>query len=46
MTAANPTGTTVTPLLFGKRKQVAPTVAAQYQGTDTELDFKGTSERA
>jgi hypothetical protein len=46
MTAANPTGTTVTPLLFGKRKPVASTVATQYSGTDTELDIKGTSETA
>lgn len=35
------TGTTVTPLLFGKRKPVAPVLAAQYHGTDTELDLKG-----
>ncbi len=42
MTAANRlTGTTATPLLFGKRKPVAPAVAIQYHGTDTELDLKG-----
>jgi hypothetical protein len=33
----------VTPLLFGKRKPVAPAVAAQYTGTDTELDIKDAS---
>jgi hypothetical protein len=46
MTAANSTGATVTPLLFGKRKPVAPALATQYRGTDTELDIKGTSETA
>ena len=47
MTAANRlTGTTVTPLLFGKRRPVAPVVATQYHGTDTELDIKGTSRAA
>jgi hypothetical protein len=41
MTATDsPAGTTVTPLLFGKRKPAAPVVAAQYTGTDTELDIK------
>ncbi len=30
----------VTPLLFGKRKPVAPVIASQYAGTDTELDLK------
>jgi hypothetical protein len=44
--ASRPAGSTVTPLLFGKRKPVAPTVATQYSGTDTELDIKGTSETA
>jgi hypothetical protein len=39
--ADRPAGATVTPLLFGKRKPVAPAVAAQYTGTDTELDIKG-----
>jgi hypothetical protein len=28
------------PLLFGKRVPVAPALAAQYVGTDTELDLK------
>lgn len=47
MTAANrPAGSTVTPLLFGKRKPVASTVATQYSGTDTELDIKGASRTA
>jgi hypothetical protein len=47
MTAAtSQTGTTITPLLFGKRKPVAPAVATQYHGTDTELDIKGTNRTA
>ncbi|HEY2536885.1 MAG TPA: hypothetical protein VGI24_07880 [Solirubrobacteraceae bacterium] len=47
MTAATSrTGTTITPLLFGKRKPVAPAVATQYHGTDTELDIKGTQKKA
>jgi hypothetical protein len=33
----------VAPLLFGKRKPVAPVAAAQYTGTDTELDLKGVA---
>jgi hypothetical protein len=33
-------GTPVTPLLFRKRRPVAPAAAAQYVGTDTELDIK------
>jgi hypothetical protein len=40
MTADRPADASVTPLLFGKRKAVAPTVATQYTGTDTELDIK------
>jgi hypothetical protein len=28
------------PLLFGKRMPVAPTIAAQYVGTETEMDIK------
>ena len=28
------------PLLFGKRSPVPPTMAAQYVGTDTEIDTK------
>lgn len=44
MTAANSsTATAVTPLLFGKRRPVAPAVAAQYVGTSTELDIKGNA---
>jgi hypothetical protein len=27
-----------TPLLFGKRRPVAPAAAAQYVGTETEID--------
>jgi hypothetical protein len=47
MTATNSqAGATVAPLLFGKRKPVAPAVAAQYHGTDTELDIKGTHRAA
>jgi hypothetical protein len=47
MTAANrPAGGTVTPLLFGRRKPVASSVATQYSGTDTELDIKGTHRAA
>ncbi len=30
----------VSPLLFGKRVPVAAALAAQYVGTDTELDIK------
>lgn len=30
----------VVSLLFGKRKRVAPTLATQYVGTETELDQK------
>jgi hypothetical protein len=29
------------PLLFGKRKPVAPATLLQYSGTDTERDIKG-----
>lgn len=34
-----------TPLLFGKRRPVAAPAAAQYVGTETEIDQK-TSDRA
>ena len=30
----------VVPLLFDKREPVEPAIAAQYVGTDTELDIK------
>jgi len=30
----------MTPLLFGLREPVAPEIAEQYAGTDTELDIK------
>jgi hypothetical protein len=35
-----PSPSSSTPLLFGKRTPVAPTVTAQYVGTETELDVK------
>ncbi len=34
-----------TPLLFGKRRPAAPAIAAQYVGTDTEMDPKDNFER-
>ncbi len=30
----------LSPLLFGKRMPVAPAIAAQYVGTETEMDIK------
>jgi hypothetical protein len=35
-----PTPSPSTPLLFRKRAPVAPATAAQYVGTDTEIDVK------
>ncbi len=35
-----------TPLLFGKRRPLEAPVAAQYVGTDTEMDPKVISDRA
>jgi hypothetical protein len=41
MTVADrPAETPVTPLLFSKLKPADPSTAAQYAGTDTELDTK------
>jgi hypothetical protein len=34
-----------TPLLFGKRRPLETAVAAQYVGTDTEMDPKTISDR-
>lgn len=33
------------PLLFGKRRPVAAAAAAQYVGTDTEVDLKNPEAR-
>ena len=35
----------VIPLLFTKRRRAAPATAAQYVGTDTELDPKDAGQR-
>lgn len=37
---SHPINSSASPLLFGKRRPAEPTTAAQYVGTDTEIDTK------